>query len=142
MRILLSLLLILVFSVAGAQSLLDSVGNPGFNLQDTLSEKLADLAISNRNVIVEQRDLDVKKYEMKKNRAAWLNNIGANFNLNRLTRQAARDPARSAQSAHGARHRRAIRRLLDVGGCRSRRGSERSEWGGSEPCGPGRAGPE
>jgi|JI7StandDraft_1071085.scaffolds.fasta_scaffold06528_7 outer membrane protein TolC len=82
MRILLSLLLILVFSVAGAQSLLDSVGNPGFNLQDTLSEKLADLAISNRNVIVEQRDLDVKKYEMKKNRAAWLNNIGANFNLN------------------------------------------------------------
>ena len=82
MRILLSLLLILVFSVAGAQSLLDSVGNPGFNLQDTISEKLADLAITNRNVVVEQRDLDVKKYEMKKNKAAWLNNIGANFNLN------------------------------------------------------------
>lgn len=34
MKILLSLLLILVFSTAGAQSLLDSVGNPGFNLQD------------------------------------------------------------------------------------------------------------
>lgn len=82
MRILLSLLLVLVFSAAGAQSLLDSVGNPGFNLQDTISEKLADLAVSNRNVVVEQRELDVKKYEMKKNRAAWLNNIGANFNLN------------------------------------------------------------
>ena len=82
MKILLSLLLILVFSTAGAQSLLDSVGNPGFNLQDTISEKLADLAITNRNVVVEQRDLDVKKYEMKKNKAAWLNNIGANFNLN------------------------------------------------------------
>lgn len=82
MRILLSLLLVLVFSAAGAQSLLDSVGNPGFNLQDTISDKLADLAVSNRNVLVEQRQLDVKNYEMKKNRAAWLNNIGANFNLN------------------------------------------------------------
>ena len=73
---------LLFFATTRAQSLLDSVGNPGFNLQDTISEKLADLAIGNRNVIVEQRGLDVKKYEMKKNRAAWLNNIGANFNLN------------------------------------------------------------
>lgn len=78
------LLLIFFFSLTrvGAQSLLDSVGNPGFNLQDTISDKLAELAVSNRNVIVEKRDLDVKKYEMKKNKAAWLNNIGANFNLN------------------------------------------------------------
>lgn len=83
MKALFSLILFLsLFFSAGAQSLLDSVGNPGFNLQDTLAEKLADLAVSNRMVIVEQRDMDVKKYEMKKNKAAWLNNIGANFNLN------------------------------------------------------------
>lgn len=82
MKTFFSLLLVLVCSVAGAQSLLDSVGNPGFNLQDTLADKLADLAVSNRMVVVEQRGLDVKTYEMKKNKAAWLNNIGANFNLN------------------------------------------------------------
>lgn len=82
MKALIFVFFLLAFTTVSAQSLLDSVGNPGFNLQDTISDKLADLAISNRNVLVEQKQLDVRQYEMKKNRAAWLNNIGANFNLN------------------------------------------------------------
>lgn len=82
MRTLIFVFFLLTVTNVSAQSLLDSVGNPGFNLQDTISDKLADLALSNRNVVVEQKELDVRQYEMKKNRAAWLNNIGANFNLN------------------------------------------------------------
>lgn len=82
MRTLIFVFFLLTFTNVPAQSLLDSVGNPGFNLQDTISDKLADLALSNRNVVVEQKELDVRQYEIKKNRAAWLNNVGANFNLN------------------------------------------------------------
>ena len=82
MKYVFSLVLIAFFLNGNAQSLVDSIGNPGFSLQDSIGEKLADLAINNRKVKVADVQMKVSKYEIQKNKASWLNNVGANFNLN------------------------------------------------------------
>ena len=93
MKYIITLLLTGSFLVSNAQSLVDSIGNPGFSLQDSVGEKLAELAVKNRKVIVAEKGMEVAKYEIQKNKAAWLNNVGANFNLNEynLNSQVAKD---------------------------------------------------
>ncbi|MBI3138195.1 MAG: TolC family protein [Sphingobacteriales bacterium] len=81
MKLVFSFLLLIAVS-SNAQSLADSLGNPGFNLQDSLADKLADLALNNKRVKLADKDINVKKFEVQKNKAAWLNNMSASFNLN------------------------------------------------------------
>ncbi len=81
MKLVFSFLLLIAVS-SNAQSLADSLGNPGFNLQDSLADKLADFALNNKRVKLADKDISVKKFEVQKNKAAWLNNMSASFNLN------------------------------------------------------------
>ncbi len=65
-----------------SQSLIDSIGNPGFALQDTIEERLAELAINNALTKVDDAEVKTMYYDIKKNKATWLNSFNASFNLN------------------------------------------------------------
>lgn len=77
------IIILIVLSInSNAQSLSDSVGNPGFTLIDTIANKLAELAINNITFKVDDAEIKGLNYEIKKNKATWLNSFNASFNLN------------------------------------------------------------
>lgn len=75
--------LLLFLSEPGeSQSLIDSIGSPGFTLKDTISDKLAEFAVNNMLVKADDAEIKGMAFEIQKNKAAWLNSFNASFNLN------------------------------------------------------------
>lgn len=73
---------ILTASLVKAQSIVDSISDPGFILRDTVSEKLAEFAVNNYQIMMQKSRVNEMQYEVKKSKAAWLNNIAVTGNLN------------------------------------------------------------
>jgi outer membrane protein TolC len=68
---------------ASAQSLIDSLSNPGFTLQDTLAEKLAEVALTaNPNLKLADRQVEAGLYGWQRSKSVMFNNVQASFNLN------------------------------------------------------------
>lgn len=65
-----------------AQSIVDSISNPGFILRDTISEKLAEFAVNNYQIMISKSKVKEMNFEVKKSKAAWLNNVAVTGNLN------------------------------------------------------------
>ncbi len=95
------LALLIVSAVAvRSQSLIDSIGDPSFILRDTISERLAEFAVSRNQSLVSQPRIKELEYEIKKTRAAWLNNFAASGNLNENNMQ----PQREGQNIYFPRY--------------------------------------
>ena len=73
---------ILASSLVKAQSIVDSISDPSFILRDTVSEKLAEFAVNNYQIMMQKSRVNEMQYEVKKSKAAWLNNIAVTGNLN------------------------------------------------------------
>lgn len=73
---------ILTASLVKAQSIVDSISDPSFILRDTVSEKLAEFAVNNYQIMMQKSRVNEMQYEVKKSKAAWLNNIAVTGNLN------------------------------------------------------------
>ncbi|MET0635103.1 MAG: TolC family protein [Chitinophagaceae bacterium] len=82
MKKLTGILFLIVSLNASSQNLLDSLANPRFTLEDSIGKRLAELATSNVDLKVIDKQIEAARYEWKTNRASLLNNISANFNLN------------------------------------------------------------
>lgn len=68
---------------SNAQSLIDSLTNPGFTMQDTIAEKLAIVAISNNpRLKAADKQIEADLYEWKRNKLNWLPNLTPSFNIN------------------------------------------------------------
>lgn len=65
-----------------AQSLIDSLTNLRFTMTDTLGEELVKLAMMNPSIKIIDAQIEAGKLEWGIQRAGWLNNINASFNLN------------------------------------------------------------
>lgn len=75
--------LALVFTVVlKAQSIVDSISNPSFLLRDTVSDKLGDFAVNNYQIMMSKSKVREMDFEVRKTKAAWLNNISVTGNLN------------------------------------------------------------
>ena len=82
MRYYLFFLAFFLAAKVNAQSLTDSIGNPGFVLEDTISDKLAELAINNYMIKADDAEIKSMNHEIKKSKASWFNSLNASFNLN------------------------------------------------------------
>jgi outer membrane protein TolC len=82
MKKILCIVFILYFQNTGAQSLVDSLTNIRFTMEDTVAEELADLAMNNPSLKMIDEQILAGKHEWSIQRAGWLNNFNASFNLN------------------------------------------------------------
>jgi outer membrane protein TolC len=86
-------LVFLCFSIAvHSQSLVDSLSNPAFNLEDTIGKSLADMVTQSPEVKMVDKQIEASRFEWKTNKASWLNNINASFNLNERNLTGSSDP--------------------------------------------------
>src|SRR5688500_10153396 len=76
------LLLLLITLNVRSQSLVDSLSNSRFTLEDSVGPALVRLAMKNPALTVVDKQIDASKYEWQTSKASWFNNIVANFNLN------------------------------------------------------------
>lgn len=76
------ILCILFYQNINAQSLIDSLSSLRFSLSDSVGEKLVELAMNNPSLKVMDEQIEASKYEWGIQKAGWLNNINASFNLN------------------------------------------------------------
>lgn len=77
------LLLFIILSIsAKGQSIVDSVNNPSFSLEDSVAEKLAELFTHNPNIEVLDKTIEANLYEWKRNKLNWLPNLTPSFNIN------------------------------------------------------------
>jgi outer membrane protein TolC len=67
---------------SSAQSLVDSISNTGFSLNESLAEKLSTLAVNNRKVEIAERAVQSSKFEVSKSKATWFNNLAFTSNFN------------------------------------------------------------
>lgn len=74
--------LVISFMGAKSQSLVDSISNTGFTLNDSIAEKLSSLAIFNRKVKVAETTVSNSKQELDRSKAMWFNNVGISSNFN------------------------------------------------------------
>lgn len=72
--------LLFLFLNGKSQSLLDSIGSTDFMIQETIAEKLADLAVSSNRVKIAEKGMEVSKSEIKKSQADWLNVLTGSYN--------------------------------------------------------------
>lgn len=72
--------LLFLFSTVQSQSLIDSIGSTDFMIQETIAEKLADLAVSNNRVKIAEKGMEVSKSEIKRSQADWLNIVSGSYN--------------------------------------------------------------
>ena len=56
--------LLFLFLNGKSQSLLDSIGSTDFMIQETIAEKLADLAVSSNRVKIAEKGMEVSKSEI------------------------------------------------------------------------------
>jgi outer membrane protein TolC len=80
MKYLLITFLLFLFSTVQSQSLIDSIGSTDFMIQETIAEKLADLAVSSNRVKIAEKGMEVSKAEIKKSQADWLNVFTGSYN--------------------------------------------------------------
>ena len=76
------ILCILFYQNINAQSLIDSLSSLRFSMNDSVGEKLAELAMNNPSLKVIDEQIEASKYEWGIQKAGWLNNLNASFNLN------------------------------------------------------------
>ncbi len=76
------LLFLIVTCQAHSQSIIDSLSRVKLGLRDTVGEALAELALKNLQVKVLDKEIEVNKYNWQLNKASWLNNLRASFNMN------------------------------------------------------------
>ncbi|HEY0356269.1 MAG TPA: TolC family protein [Flavisolibacter sp.] len=76
------ILLVFYFNGAGAQSLIDSISSLRFTMVDSVGEELVKIAMNNPALKVIDEQIEAGKYEWEIQRAGWLNNFNASFNLN------------------------------------------------------------
>lgn len=81
------LLAVLGFGIMNAksQSIINDISNPGFTLQDAIGDKLADLAVNNYIYLMADKDAQSSVYDIKKAKAAWLNQLSPSFNVNEFS---------------------------------------------------------
>lgn len=79
------LLSILVCGKAYSQSIVDSLGNAAFTMTDTIGEKLADLAVTNPNIEMIEKQLKAAKFDVRYAKGTWLNAFTAAFNVNEFS---------------------------------------------------------
>lgn len=83
MKKLTALLLVLCcLNAKSQQSLVDSLGNSRFTMDDSIGRALAEYATLSVDLKVIDKQIEASKWEWKTNKASLLNNIAANFNLN------------------------------------------------------------
>lgn len=75
-----------------AQSLIDSLSSLRFTMTDTLGEELVKLAMNNPSIKVIDEQIEAGKLEWGIQKAGWLNNINASFNLNKGNLRPATSP--------------------------------------------------
>jgi outer membrane protein TolC len=80
MRYLLLCCFLFLFVKGHSQSLLDSIGSTDFMIQETIAEKLADLAVTSNRVKVAEKNMEVLTSEIKKSQASWLNVFSGSYN--------------------------------------------------------------
>jgi outer membrane protein TolC len=85
MKRLLLLVLISISLSAGAQSIINDISNPGFSLQDPVSEKLAEIGAKNFIMQSAGKSVEMAQEDVKKAKSLWLNHVSPNFNLNEFT---------------------------------------------------------
>ena len=79
------LVLISISLSAGAQSIINDISNPGFSLQDPVSEKLAEIGAKNFIMQSAGKSVEMAQEDVKKAKSVWLNHISPNFNLNEFS---------------------------------------------------------
>lgn len=80
MKYLLFFCFLFLFVKGNSQSLLDSIGSTDFMIQETIAEKLADLAVSSNRVKIAEKDIQVTKSAIKRSQADWLNVFSGSYN--------------------------------------------------------------
>lgn len=75
-------------SISQSQSMYDSIRLTSVNLEDSIGERLADLAIANNRLAANDLEVLARKYEVGKARSAWLNNFTATYNVNEFNLRA------------------------------------------------------
>lgn len=65
-----------------AQSLIDSLSSLRFTMTDTVGEELVKMAMSNPSIKIIEEQIEAGKLEWGIQKAGWLNNLNASFNLN------------------------------------------------------------
>lgn len=73
------------FNEVKSQSLVDSISNTGFSLNDSIAEKLSLLAMYNKKITVSDKAIAVSQQEVDKSKAMWFNNLAFNSNFNEFT---------------------------------------------------------
>jgi outer membrane protein TolC len=74
--------------IAQSQSMYDSIRLTSVNLEDSIGDRLAELAIKNNRLAVNDLEVTARKYEVGKARSAWLNNFTATYNVNEFNLRA------------------------------------------------------
>ncbi len=82
MKQLILIVCVFIFQAGKAQSLIDSLSSLQFTMRDSVGQKLADLAMNNPSIKVTDEQIEASKYEWGIQKAGWLNNLNATFNLN------------------------------------------------------------
>lgn len=67
------------------QTLIDSLSSAAFTMDDSLGNKLAELALENPNIKMVEQQLQAAKYNVKFTKGSWLNAFTAAFNVNEIS---------------------------------------------------------
>lgn len=80
-------MLLFVSLAASAQSLSDQLRNPGFSLQDSIADKLATMVTKTGYDKYYDKEIEGNLYELRRNKATWLNSFIVSGNLNEANLQ-------------------------------------------------------
>jgi len=78
-------LLVISFFNSSGQSLVDSISNTDFSLNESVAEKLSTLAVNNRKVDIAEKTIQSSKFAVGREKATWFNNLTFASNFNEYT---------------------------------------------------------